>query len=130
MKKNKKTIMKLTRETSSNTSMGNVSIDSDVIAQYAGAVAMECFGIVGMAGITVKDGLVKLLRLDDIKRGILVSVRNNKLVLNFHIIVAYGVNVLSVSENLIETVKYKVEEFTGIEVAKVNIYVEGVRVID
>lgn len=130
MKKNKKTIMKLTRETSSNTSMGNVSIDSDVIAQYAGAVAMECFGIVGMAGITVKDGLVKLLKLDDIKRGILVSVRNNKLVLNFHIIVAYGVNVLSVSENLIETVKYKVEEFTGIEVAKVNIYVEGVRVID
>lgn len=126
----KKTVMKITKQTNSNTHMGNVSIDSDVIAQYAGTVATECFGIVGMAGINVKDGLVKLLKLDDIKRGIKVSVSNNKLVLNFHIIVAYGVNVLSVSENLIDTVKYQVEQFTGIEVAKINIYVEGVKVID
>ncbi len=128
MKKN--TVMRLTKETNSNTYMGNVSINSEVIAQYAGAVAMECFGIVGMAGLNVKDGLVKLLKLDDIKRGITVLVRNNKLVVNFHIIVAYGVNVLSVSENLIQTVKYRLEEFTGIEVAKINIYVEGVKVID
>lgn len=128
MKKN--TIMKLTKATNSNTHMGNISINSEVVAQYAGAVAMECFGIVGMAGLNVKDGLVKLLKLDDIKRGITVLVRNNKLVLNFHIIVAYGVNVLSVSENLIDTVKYRLEEFTGIEVAKINIFVEGVKVID
>ena len=130
MNKPGKTIMKLTKETSSNTHMGNISINSDVIAQYAGAVAMECFGIVGMAGLNVRDGLVKLLKLDDIKRGISVAVKNNKLVMNFHIIVAYGVNVLSVSENLISTVKYKVEEFSGIEVAKINIFVEGVKVID
>ena len=28
---------------------GNVAIDSHVIAKYAGATAVECFGIVGMA---------------------------------------------------------------------------------
>jgi len=128
MKKN--TVMRFSKETSSNTHLGNVSINSDVIAQFAGVVAMECFGIVGMAGLNVKDNLVKLLKLDDIKRGVSVTVKNNKLVLNFHIIVAYGVNVMSVSENLIETVKYKVEEFSGIEVSKINIYVEGVKVID
>ena len=130
MKKIKNTVMKLSKETNSNTYLGNVSINSEVIAQFAGAVAMECFGIVGMAGLNVRDGLVKLLKLDDIKRGISVVVRNNKLVINFHIILAYGVNALSVSENLISTVKYKVEEFTGIEVDKINIYVEGVKVID
>ena len=128
MKKN--TVMKYTKETSMNTHMGSVAINSDVIAQYAGAVAMECFGIVGMAGLNVKEGLVKLLKLEDIKRGIIVSVKNNKLNIDFHIIVAYGVNVQSVSENLISTVKYKVEEFSGIEVSKINIYVEGVKVID
>lgn len=126
----KKTVMKYSKETSMNTHMGSVAINSDVIAQYAGAVAMECFGIVGMAGLNVKDGLVKLLKLEDIKRGIIVSVKNNKLDIDFHIIVAYGVNVQSVSENLISTVKYKVEEFSGIEVSKINIYVEGVKVID
>ena len=116
--------------TSINTSMGNISIDNEAIAQYAGSVAMECFGVVGMAGINMRDGLVKLLKLDSMTRGINVMVRNNKLVINFHIIVAYGVSILAVSNNLISNVKYKVEEFTGMEVEKINMYVEGVRVID
>ena len=115
------------KETSMNTHMGNITIDNEVIAQYAGSIAMECFGVVGMAGINVKDGLVKM---DSMTRGINVSIQNNKLTLNFHIILAYGVSILAVSDNLISNVKYKVEEFTGIEVEKVNIFVEGVRVID
>ena len=114
-----------------NTHMGNISIDNEVIAQYAGAVAMECFGIVGMANVNVKDGLVSLLKLDSMTRGINVTLNeNNKLKLDFHVIVAYGVNISSVSDNLISTVKYKVEEFTGLEIEKINIYIEGVRVID
>ena len=116
--------------TSINTSMGNISIDNEAIAQYAGSVAMECFGVVGMAGINMRDGLVKLLKLDSMTRGINVMVRNNKLVINFHIIVAYGVSILAVSNNLISNEKYKVEEFTGIEIEKINIFVEGVKVID
>ena len=116
--------------TSINTSMGNISIDNEAIAQYAGSVAMECFGVVGMAGINMRDGLVKLLKLDSMTRGINVMVRNNKLVINFHIIVAYGVSIRAVSNNLISNVKYKVEEFTGIEIEKINIFVEGVKVID
>lgn len=118
------------KSSSMNTHMGNISIDNEVIAQYAGSVAMECFGIVGMAGINVKDGLVKLLKKDSMTRGINVSVKNNKLVLNFHVIIAYGVSILAVSENLMSNVKYKVEEFTGLEIEKINIFVEGVRVID
>ena len=110
---------------SMNTHMGNIVIDNEVIAQYAGSVAVECFGIVGMAGVSMKDGLVKLLKMDSITRGINVSLDNNKLVLDFHVIVAYGVSILAVSN-----VKYKVEEFTGIEIKKINIFVEGVRVID
>ena len=118
------------KSSSMNTHMGNVSIDNEVIAQYAGSVAMECFGIVGMAGINVKDGLVKLLKMDSMTRGINVSIKNNKLTVNFHVIVAYGVSILAVTDNLISNVKYKVEEFTGIEIEKINIFVEGVRVID
>ncbi|MCI9664696.1 MAG: Asp23/Gls24 family envelope stress response protein [Lachnospiraceae bacterium] len=118
------------KTSSMNTHMGNIAIDNEVIARYAGSVAMECFGIVGMAGINVKDGLVKLLKMDSMTRGINVSIKNNKLTLNFHVIVAYGVSIIAVSDNLISNVKYKVEEFTGIKIEKINIFVEGVRVID
>ena len=113
-----------------NNMMGEILIDTDVIAKYAGSVAVECFGIVGMAAVSMKDGLVKLLRKDSLTHGINVEVQENKLHLNFHVIVAYGVSISAVADNLIENVKYKVEKFTGITVEKVNIFVEGVRVID
>ena len=113
------------------TSLGRVTIDSEVIAMYAGSVAVECFGIVGMAAVNVKDGLVKLLKRDYLTHGINVSVdEDNKITIDFHVIVSYGVSISTVSDNLIETVKYQVEEFTGMEIKKINIYVEGVRVID
>ena len=50
--------------------------------------------------------------------------------IDFHVIVSYGVNITTVADNLIESVRYKVEEFTGLEIEKINIYVEGVRLID
>lgn len=113
-----------------NTGMGEITINTDVIATYAGSVAVECFGIVGMAAVNMKDGLVKLLKKDSLKHGINVTLNENKISLDFHVIVAYGVSIRAVSDNLIANVKYKVEAFTGIEVENINILVEGVRVID
>lgn len=113
-----------------NTHLGAVVIDPDVIAQYAGSVALECFGIVGMAMVNIKDGLVKMLRRDNLTRGVNVSINDNKITLSFHVIVSYGVSISAVADNLISNVKYKVEEFTGMSIEKINIFVEGVRVID
>ena len=113
-----------------NTGMGEITINTDVIATYAGSVAVECFGIVGMAAVNMKEGLVKLLKKDSLKHGINVTLNENKISLDFHVIVAYGVSIRAVSDNLIANVKYKVEAFTGIEVENINILVEGVRVID
>lgn len=113
-----------------NNQLGEILIDTDVIAKYAGTIAVESFGIVGMAAVSMKDGLVKLLKKESLTHGISVSIEDNKIQIDFHVIVVYGVSILAVSDNLIESVKYKVEEFTGIEVSKVNIFVEGVRVVD
>ena len=114
----------------SNTN-GEVLIDNEVMAKYAGSAAVENFGIVGMASVNVKDGLVKLLKKDNVSHGVNVVVdENNKLRISLHIIVAYGVSIMAVCENLINNVKYKVEEFTGMEVEKISVFVEGVRIID
>ena len=113
-----------------NTGMGEITINTDVIATYAGSVAVECFGIVGMAAVNMKDGLVKIMKKDILKNGNNVTLNENKISLDFHVIVAYGVSIRAVSDNLIANVKYKVEAFTGIEVENINILVEGVRVID
>lgn len=110
---------------------GRVVIGSEVIATYAGSVAVECFGIVGMAAVNVKDGIVRLLKKDYLTHGINVTIdENNEITINFHVIISYGVSISTVTDNLISTVKYRVEEFTGMHIKKINIFVEGVRVID
>lgn len=113
-----------------NTELGNVVIDTEVIAKYAGSAAVECFGVVGMAAVNVKDGIAKLLRRESLNRGVNITVNDNKITVDFHIIVSYGVSISAVAENLVSNVRYKIEEFSGLPVEKINIYVEGVRVID
>lgn len=112
------------------TELGEILIDTDVITTYAGTIAVECFGIVGMASQNVKDGLVKLLRKESLSKGINVTIVDNRIHIDFHVIVSYGVSISAVSDNLIDTVRYKVQEFTGVPVERINIFVEGVRVID
>ena len=116
---------------SMTTDLGVITIEPEVVAKYAGTVAVECFGIVGMAAVSMKDGLVKLLKKESLTHGIQVEIsEDNKITINFHVIVSYGVSISVVCENLVSNVKYRGEEFTGMEVDEINIYVEGVRVID
>ena len=51
-----------------STDLGIITIDPEVIAKYAGTVAVECFGIVGMAAVNMKDGFVHLLKRESLTR--------------------------------------------------------------
>ncbi len=113
-----------------STDMGKIVVDTEVIAKYAGSSAVECFGVVGMATVNVKDGFSKLLRKENLAHGVEVTIADNKLQIEMHIIAAYGVSIKAVAENLISNVKYKVEEFTGMEVSNIVVRVEGVRVTE
>lgn len=110
--------------------MGKILVDEDVLAKYAGSAAVECAGVVGMASVNMKDGIVKLLKKDSIRHGVYVNVKDNKLYIELRIIVAYGVSIMTVAENLVESVKYKIEEFTGMDVGKIIVRVEDVKVVD
>lgn len=113
------------------TSQGVVQVNKEVIAKYAGSVAVECFGIIGMAMVSVTDGIVKLLKREKLAYGVDVKIdKDNKITIDFHVIISYGVNIGTVAQNLVENVKYKVEAFCNMDVKKINVYVEGVRRID
>lgn len=110
---------------------GKVSIDESVVAQVAGLTALDCFGIVGMGIVSVKDGIVKQLRRDNVSRGVNVRFdENGGIVIELHIVVAYGVSIKAVTDNLMQSVKYKVEDFTSFKVSQINVFVEDVKVMD
>lgn len=107
---------------------GTISIENEVIARIAGLTAVDCYGIVGMAAKNMKDGLVQLLKRESLTKGIRINVNEEKISIDLHIIVEYGTNITAIAENIISTVKYKVETVCGIAVEQVNVFVEGVRV--
>ena len=113
------------------TDLGQVVIDPKVVVSYASDVANGTPGIVGMAFIDAKDGIAKLLKRESLTHGVEVTVtEDNRITIDLHIIVSYGVSISAVTDNLISNVKYKVEEFAGLPVERISVFVEGVRVID
>ncbi len=109
---------------------GKVSIGVDVISMFAGSVAVECFGIVGFGATSMTDGIVHLLKKEKITKGINARIQDGQIELDFHLIISYGVNIPAVIDNLTETVTYRVEKFSGMKLKDINIFIEGVRVID
>lgn len=108
--------------------LGTVLIDDHVLASIAGVSAMECYGLVGMATRSAAGGLVELLKRDQLSKGVKVYTEDEEIVIDLFVIVEFGTRISVVATNIIEKVKYSIENLTGMTVKKVNINVQGVRV--
>lgn len=111
-----------------NTECGRIVIADEIVATVAGCAAVENYGIVGMASQKAGEGLWELLGRENVKKGVKVAVKENVCTIDLYVIVEYGVSLHAVAQNVIENVTYRVRETTGLEVAAVNVHVEGVRV--
>ena len=107
---------------------GTIGIENEVISRIAGLAAMECYGVVGMAAKSIKDGFVHLLRMESMSKGVdLLTLESGELIIGLHIIVDYGTNLAAIAETLQSNVRYAVEKSVGMRVREVNIYIESVR---
>ncbi|TCO78988.1 Asp23/Gls24 family envelope stress response protein [Marinisporobacter balticus] len=108
--------------------LGNIFIDHEVLASIAGISAMECYGVVGMAKKSTASELSELLRRENLGKGVKIKSENDKIVINLFIIVEFGTRISTVAQNIIDKVKYNIEMISGLQVKKVNINIQGVRV--
>lgn len=109
-------------------SKGSVRISNSVIAKLAGYVATQCYGVVAMVNKSSKDGILKMLKLENMDKGIKVKVTENTVDLTLYIVAEYGVNIVSISETIRSNVKYQLEKLTGLKVGSVKIAVESIRI--
>lgn len=110
---------------------GMVSIHKDVIATIAGASALECYGLIGMySRNNMKDGFTELLGKENLNKGVEIKSLDGDLIIDLYIVVTYGTKINEVAYNVIDKVKYTVENITGLTVNQVNVNVQGVRVIN
>lgn len=110
------------------TPLGKLVLSEEAIATVAGAAAIECYGVVGMAGRKMRDGIAELLGRESLSRGVEVSVEGDDVSITLYIIVGYGVRISEVARMVTDKVRYTVEQVTGLKVANVEVNVEGIRV--
>ena len=108
---------------------GIITYSDPFISQLAGIIATECYGVVGMSSQRATDGILELLKGENLKKGIKVFTdETNQLTVQLYIVVEYGISIAAAASSLIETVKYSLERMTGLTVKEVNVIINGIRV--
>jgi uncharacterized alkaline shock family protein YloU len=119
-----------TRLDSSGPVEGRMVVTDRAIGDIVGLTVLECYGVVGMASPSLRQGVASLLARDRLHQGIRVEQAPDQLRIKLYIIVEYGLNVAEVAGNVRSQVAYNVEKMVGGRVTALQIYVQGVRVGD
>ena len=110
------------------THLGTIELTSGYLSALIGHAAASCFGVVRMNPAGASQGVkATVLKRESIDNGVRVYVPkgSRQVVIDLHITVSYGVNVTAITDSIMNKVRYVVQSETGLEVRKVNVFVDG-----
>ena len=111
----------------SNEVMGDLRISDEVVANIAAIAASEVEGVGGVAGYKGKEpatwGSVK-----NHSKNVRVEMCDRLVSVDMGLVIKYGYSLPKTAEQVQERVKAAVENMTGLEVADVNVRIEGINV--
>lgn len=108
--------------------LGVIDISHDYFVNLVGNAATSCFGVAAMSHASAKQSLrEKFNKQNTAEKGIRVRVKNQKLVIDIHIIVTYGTNISAIVKSIMHKVRFTIEEKTGFDVGRVNVFIDGMR---
>lgn len=107
---------------------GYISYSEEVLANIVGLSTMECYGVVGMASRNAADGLWELIKHENLSKGVKIQYKDDELFIELYVVVEYGTKISVIANNIIQKIRYNVENFTGIKVSTITVNVQGVRV--
>lgn len=107
---------------------GKLHVANDVLADMVGHAAMECYGVVGMVAPNAADGIAKILPPSRLRRGITIDNADDGIRVNLYIVVEYGTNMNAVSQNLIDTVRFVLENQARVPVESIDVHVQDMKV--
>lgn len=111
------------------TYLGKIEVSPLAVASLASEAVLASYGVVGMAAAgSLRDGLVEILQREAIHRGVEVRLRDGGIVIDLYVVVEYGTRISEVSHNIMEAVKFRLEQALGMPIAEVNVHVQDLRV--
>lgn len=108
--------------------LGSIEVSQEYFSYLIGHAVSSCYGVAGMVKSGTRQGLRSLFsKRTFADEGIRVRSEGEKLVVDLHICVIYGMNIAEISKSIVNKVRYTVEEATGLAVKKVNVYIDGMK---
>lgn len=109
---------------------GGINISLEAIGSVAGAAALECYGVVGLAQkYSLRENIADLLKEDAFYKGVFPKKDKDEYTIDLYIIVAYGVKITEIVSEVQKKVKYVLEKTFDIKFKAVNVFVQGLRTI-
>ena len=107
---------------------GTIEISQEYFRYLIGNAVSSCYGVVGMVRSGTRQGLRSVLtRRAHVDDGVRVRNEGERLVVDIHIEVVFGMNISAIAKSIVNKVRYTVEEATGLTVKKVNVFVDGIQ---
>ncbi|HEY79682.1 MAG TPA: Asp23/Gls24 family envelope stress response protein [Anaerolineae bacterium] len=111
------------------TNLGTIEISPEAVASLAEHAVLQSYGVVGLANRGRFEAWRRGWRRSGQERkGVFVDVRDEGVVIDLHLIVAYGTRISEVARGVIHRVTYTVEQALGLPVLAVNVHVQALRV--
>ena len=108
---------------------GKIHYSDEVLAKIVGLSTMECYGVVGMVSQNASDGLWQLMIIENLTKGVKIKfTENQKLNIELFVMVEYGTKISVIANNIIQKVRYSVENYTGLKAASITVNIQAVRV--
>lgn len=104
---------------------GGLRFSTEVLETIAGIAASEVDGILAMSGGIV-EGFTERLGRKNLTKGVTVEMGDTEVAVDLKVVVEYGRNVPEIYEQVVKNVERAITNMTGLKVAEVNMYVEGV----
>ena len=107
---------------------GDLHVANDVLSDLVGNAAMNVYGVVGMSAPNAADGIAKLLPASRLRRGVVVDTNEDGVHVDLYVIIEYGTNINTVSQNLVESVTFALTHYAQVPLSGVDVHVQGVKV--
>ena len=105
--------------------LGTTTITTEYFAGLIGNVVSSCYGVVGISASTPMQGMLRRVSgRSTPAQGVKIKAIGDKLVVDIHIKVLYGINVSAIVKSIMNKVRYAVPQAVGLQVAKINVFVD------
>lgn len=107
--------------------LGSILIQKDAIASIARQSTLQSYGVVGLAPKNIVENVQQWFKKDG-KYGVDVEFDHDGLVINLYVMIEYGTRIKSITNSIVNSVKYNVEKTVGMPVLRINVHVRGLRI--